>query len=247
MDGPSQSHLWTLFRPHELIYVRDPVRGWQNIVLEYCAVVSRIKTTVDTNTGRKRHDIYYIVGSHDGRRFDPREMVFSLHPLTNDLVDINTASLQQIPMRFVPADEQQRIRVRLIERGKKYVGICGASFTLMHYNGPIGVGDNTTAKFLGDFSTRGPDGINYNWRTSQRVVVDSEAQAELCQYQLVGENLSSPSIHEFFSRRAMAEEDDYKEDAEGSDDDMDDDAVSVDTSTTEIRALLKEPRGGGDH
>lgn len=154
---------WTLFRPHEWIYIRYRVNNYTEHIAEHCGVVSRIETTFNSTTGRKAYKIVYVTGHHDGSKYGLRESFTMLESDSQELLDISTDNLNTIPMRFIPEEERENIRLRLIKRGKRYVHLSEIPFRMMHYNGPISVTSESSDRFLGDFGGS-TDGFNVNWQ-----------------------------------------------------------------------------------
>lgn len=157
-----RSILWTLYRPHDWIYMRETVNPWTDHESEYFAVVSRVEAKVEANTGIKTHKVYFVVGFHDGRKFDLRERWFWVDPLPNEVLDISTDALRLIPLRFIPTEERDAIRSRLLARGKKYISLSTRPVTFMQYKGPITIADDANSKLLGPIGS-GHEGIHSNW------------------------------------------------------------------------------------
>ena len=157
---------WILFRPHEMAYYKRPLGENSRHYREGCGIVENVAVSRPAGQNTTLIQVNLAVGHHTGRRFGLIRVSGALRGLTENIVEINKDNFSIIPMRFLTKNDQERIRSQMVERGQKYVRLCKADFTMLHYKGPVVVTSNAREKMLAGFGTSN-DGFDTSWEVGR--------------------------------------------------------------------------------
>jgi hypothetical protein len=112
--------LWTLFPPHQVVYVNTED-------IERCYIVEYTSED-EQGDGTRLLSCQVFGGQHNGSRFGIMKENISI-PFFPGTVDIHPRNLPLLPLKTFSDLEQLQIRERLIQRGRKYNDLQGAKFS----------------------------------------------------------------------------------------------------------------------
>jgi len=257
---------WALFRPHELIYMRG-APGPSRIATEMVGYLTKIERHTHWHPvggSQTSYTLHYVIGYHSGRSFSLTSCKFQLSSTSQEPVEINSQNLWVLPLRFLPPDEQTKIRDRLVARGKRYIELCQSRYSLLHYNGSYTVSGADYAKMLGpilggtgsgqpEWSVSGTPTLYVLFlvplrcsrigherladtglfQTSQRVVIDRQAQREQFGFEPLEKFIVAPCLKEYISYLLGEPRTDQNEKSDVHVDGDDADDISLDSSDAE--------------
>lgn len=131
-------HLWTLYPPQELVYEKRLVLP-RNTPYEQCWRVRGVEEfTSFTDRGRALRLMVDEVVYGRGIRSGPRLTMSCryIRPYTGSK-PITADGLGIVPLSMLPRHEQEAIRARLSQAGRRYIDICAMPFSVMDYDGPL--------------------------------------------------------------------------------------------------------------
>ncbi|KAK3387816.1 hypothetical protein B0H63DRAFT_392246, partial [Podospora didyma] len=154
----SYEHLWTLFRPQEIMYEKRLVPP-NGATYEQCLRIKDVQdvTTVTDQRNALRlviEEVVYKCGSRPGPRLAVSRRYIQEFTGTRA---ITVEGLGIAPLSMLPWEEQEAIRVRLIDRGRRYIELCSKPFSVMDYDGPLRIFHLSTDESLPLYETLNED------------------------------------------------------------------------------------------
>ena len=92
--------LWTLFPPHELVYIGDG---------SYCARVALTELNFDPRANAKILVLTLVQGLHDGRKYGLVKTIKGI-PAFSGARELSRENFGILPLNCLPEDEQSQIR-----------------------------------------------------------------------------------------------------------------------------------------
>lgn len=159
-----EDRAWTLYQPHELVYYRLRFAPNSRHFQEGCGIVEKVELL---ERPRESLVITLLIGHHNGNRFGLVRFLGSVPAAQDSIREINIDNLPVIPMRFLSDAEQDRIKTRMLKRGKQYVTYSRSPYTMLEYVGPVAVREEETKRLLPGFDdTKDDDGFNWSFEVS---------------------------------------------------------------------------------
>ncbi|KAK4450787.1 ATPase, AAA-type, core [Podospora aff. communis PSN243] len=181
--------MWSIFPPFAPVVMADPD---EPDGAGHGYLVESIELNHDREGGSPRWDLNLLHGHHTGSYFQIRRTSHTINFFSGKK-DISLRQLSILPLHLVEEGQRNKIRNRLIERGKKYLEYCRAETTFLHYTGSVNMQSGDKESRLGAWGSTGVLEID------ERIVLDRTAQHKVDGFSDKTGSYQASCLEDYFS------------------------------------------------